>query len=130
MWALNRGLVGIGFNPDQLCTRLQAVSFLYKIGDSPTINDYDLRFADVDSNDLGIVIWAVKIGVTNGTGRNEFGEDIFSPDATCTRAQIVTFLYRYYVESLIGLGVDDKDFRQVEVKKEETIDINPIDFGN
>lgn len=86
VWAGEEGMVLLGgrFNPDAPCSRLMAVEFMWKAAGRPeaaTVN-----FSDVASP---AVNWAVAQGVTNGTGATTF-----SPDLTCTRGQIVTFLYR------------------------------------
>ena len=72
------------------CTRAMAVSYLWKAAGSPSPSASD-SFADVASSAdyAKAVSWAVEKGITNGTGSNAF-----SPDKTCTRGQIVTFLYR------------------------------------
>ena len=76
------------FSPDAPCTRLMAVEFMWKQAGSP--DGVSAGFADVSSD---AVNWAVKEGVTSGTGAG-----VFSPDTACTRAQIVTFLYRAFAE--------------------------------
>ena len=80
------------FSPDKSCTRAEAVTFLYRAEGTPDASGG--TFSDVDSGAYyaDAVAWAVANGVTTGTGDNNF-----SPDATCTRAQIVTFLYRNLV---------------------------------
>ena len=85
-WAAEQNIIpqAGAFDPDAPCTRLMAVDFMWKYAGSP--NAPLAGFADVSS---GAVDWAVSQGVTNGTGANRF-----SPEVTCTRAQIVTFLYR------------------------------------
>lgn len=94
LWATERGITnGTGdttFSPDAPCTRAQIVTFLWRAEGSPAARGA-VRFADVpaDAWYFSAVRWAVSRGVTNGTGTNAF-----SPDAPCTRAQIVTFLYR------------------------------------
>lgn len=93
VWAVSRGITaGTGantFSPDATCTRSQAVTFLHRAEGSPSAKSS--AFYDVRSNSFyaRAVDWAVSKGITNGTGNN-----IFSPDDTCTRGQIVTFLYR------------------------------------
>lgn len=75
---------------DGICTRAQAVTFLWRAAGSPAPKSMN-SFADVpaDAYYAKAVAWAVENGITSGTGGGKF-----SPDATCTRAQIVTFLYR------------------------------------
>lgn len=88
-WAAEKGMVsGTTFSPDAPCTRLMAVEFMWKQAGSPSASD--ASFTDVSSD---AVNWAVEAGVTGGTTA-----DTFSPDTTCTRAQIVTFLYRAFAE--------------------------------
>lgn len=88
-WAAEKGMVsGSTFSPDAPCTRLMAVEFMWKQAGSPDASD--ASFTDVSSD---AVNWAVEAGVTGGTTAATF-----SPDTTCTRAQIVTFLYRAFAE--------------------------------
>lgn len=88
-WAAESGMVtGSTFSPDAPCTRLMAVEFMWKQAGSPSAAD--ANFTDVSSD---AVNWAVEAGVTSGTTA-----DMFSPDTTCTRAQIVTFLYRAFAQ--------------------------------
>lgn len=78
------------FSPDASCTRAQMVTFLWRANASPVVN-YAMDFTDVaaDAYYAEAVRWAVSEGVTAGTG-----DKAFSPDADCTRAQIVTFMYQ------------------------------------
>ena len=94
-WAVENGItVGTSsttFSPDDTCTRAQSVTFLFRaLG---KLVDSKAKFSDVptDSYYANAVAWAVENGVTNGIGNNLFG-----PDNSCTRAQIVTFLFRAY----------------------------------
>ena len=88
-WAAENDMAsGDTFSPDAPCTRLMAVEFMWKQAGSPSAAAAD--FTDVSSN---AVNWAVETGVTSGTSATTF-----SPDETCTRAQIVTFLYRAFAE--------------------------------
>ena len=93
-WAAEKGITGgIGnglFGPNQPCTRAQIVTFLWRAAGSPAPKHMS-SFADVpaDAFYAKAVAWAVENGITGGTGDGKF-----SPDATCTRAQSVTFLYR------------------------------------
>jgi len=93
-WAAKKGITGgIGnglFGPNQPCTRAQIVTFLWRAAGSPEPKTMS-SFADVsmDAYYAKAVAWAVENGITTGTGDGKF-----SPDATCTRAQSVTFLYR------------------------------------
>ena len=102
-WAQEKGITGgIGnglFGPNQPCTRAQIVTFLWRAASSPEPKSMS-SFSDVsaDSYYAKAVAWAVENGITTGTGDGKF-----SPDATCTRAQSVTFLFR-----AIGKLVDSK----------------------
>lgn len=93
-WAAEKGITGgVGnglFAPNQPCTRAQIVTFLWRAAGSPAPKNMS-SFADVpaDAFYAKAVAWAVENGITGGTGDGKF-----SPDATCTRAQAVTFLYR------------------------------------
>ena len=102
-WAQEKGITGgIGnglFGPNRPCTRAQIVTFLWRAAGSPEPKSMS-SFSDVsaDSYYAKAVAWAVENGITTGTGDGKF-----SPDATCTRAQSVTFLFR-----AIGKLVDSK----------------------
>ena len=88
-WAAENGMAdGSTFSPNAPCTREMAVEFMWKHAGSP--DAAAASFADISS---AAVDWAVENGVTNGTSATTF-----SPDKTCTRAQIVTFLYRAFAE--------------------------------
>ena len=90
LWAHESGLVeGSSFNGSAPCTRAMTATYLWKLAGSPDAPD--AGFTDVDSSAeyAKAVAWALREGITTGTG-----EATFSPDATCTRAQIVTLLYR------------------------------------
>ena len=94
IWAADKGITGgtsaTTFAPNGICTRAQAVTFLWRAAGSPAPKSMN-SFADVpaDAYYAKAVAWAVENGITSGTGGGKF-----SPNATCTRAQIVTFLYR------------------------------------
>ena len=102
-WAQEKGITGgIGnglFGPNQPCTRAQIVTFLWRAAGSPVVN-YAMNMTDVaeDAYYGEAVRWALSEGITTGTGDGKF-----SPDATCNRAQSVTFLFR-----AIGKIVDSK----------------------
>lgn len=88
-WAAARGIIDSTFSPSAPCTRAAAVTYLYRNAGSPAVS-YGGKFADVSAGTVGSAVqWALDKGVTTGTG-----ETTFSPYATCTRGQIVTFLYR------------------------------------
>ena len=84
----------IYFGPDVACTRAHVVTFLWRWHNKPVAEGGN-PFVDVHADDYyyNAVLWAVSTGVTNGTG-----VITFSPDDTCTRGQIVTFLYRDLVK--------------------------------
>ena len=95
-WAIENGITtgttATTFSPDATCTRGQSVTFLHRAlkGTAPTtVNGFTDVAADAFYADA--VAWAVESGVTNGTT-----DSTFSPNNGCTRAQIVTFLYRAY----------------------------------
>ena len=91
LWAVDKGITSANtFSPDASCTRAQMVTFLWRANASPVVN-YAMDFTDVaaDAYYAEAVRLAVSEGVTAGTG-----DKAFSPDADCTRAQIVTFMYR------------------------------------
>lgn len=93
-WAQKKGITGgIGdglFGPNQPCTRAQIVTFLWRAAGSPVVN-YAMDLADVsgDAYYAEAVRWALSQGITTGTADGRF-----SPNAPCTRAQAVTFLFR------------------------------------
>ena len=94
-WAVEKGITkgtsDSTFTPDGVCTRAQAVPFLWRAAGSPAAKAGSLPFADVKAGSYydDAVRWAVENGVTVGTSATTF-----SPNATCSRAQIVTFLWR------------------------------------
>ena len=94
-WALSEGITsGTGdgkFSPNAPCTRAQVATFLWRALGKPETQEQIQMFFDVgtDAYYFDAVQWAQDRGVTSGTGDGKF-----SPNATCTRAQVVTFLYR------------------------------------
>ena len=94
-WAVKNGITtGTGnnyFTPDGICTRAQAVTFLWRVAGSPTPKTEAMPFEDVlnGSYYYEAVLWAVENGITVGTSATTF-----SPELTCSRAHIVTFLWR------------------------------------
>ena len=100
-WAVSKGITnGTGvdeqgnnyFSPDASCTRAQAVTFLWRAAGSPEPSSTSNPFTDVPTGEYyyKAVLWAVEKGITKGVSDTEF-----SPNTTCNRAQIVTFLHRY-----------------------------------
>ena len=94
-WAVENGITkgtsADKFSPDATCTRGQIVTFLYRAEGTPEIAKKSKPFHDVDEGQYyaDAVAWAVENGVTTGKSA-----DTFAPEATCTRGEIVTFLYR------------------------------------
>ena len=95
-WAVENGITDgtsdTTFAPGTICTRAHGVTFLSRAAKANTASG-NSNFADVDANAYyaSAVKWAVDNGITNGISSSLFG-----PDSSCTRAQIVTFLYRMY----------------------------------
>ena len=95
LWAVENGVTtgasASRFDPNGICTRAQAVTFLWRAAGSPNPETRTMPFTDVPAGSYyyDAVLWAVENGITKGTS-----ETRFSPDDTCTRAQIVTFLWR------------------------------------
>ena len=94
-WAVENGITkgtdDTHFSPDGICTRAQAVTFLWRTAGSPEPETRAMPFTDVPvgSYYYDAVLWAVENGITKGTS-----DTTFSPNMTCTRAQIVAFLWR------------------------------------
>ena len=95
LWAAQNGITSgtdaVHFTPDGVCSRAQAVTFLWRAAGSPAPKSVSMPFTDVPKGSYyeTAVLWAVENGITKGTS-----DTTFSPDATCSRAQIVTFLWR------------------------------------
>ena len=94
-WAVENGITkgtdDTHFSPDGICTRAQAVTFLWRTAGSPKPETRTMPFTDVPvgSYYYDAVLWAVENGITMGTS-----DTTFSPNMTCSRAQIVAFLWR------------------------------------
>lgn len=94
LWAVEKGITNgtsaETFSPEAPCTRAQIVTFLWRAAGSPVVN-YAMDLSDVagDAYYAEAVRWALSEGITTGTSADQF-----SPNATCTREQAVTFLYR------------------------------------
>ncbi|UYJ30352.1 MAG: S-layer homology domain-containing protein [Clostridiaceae bacterium] len=94
-WAVENGITkgtdDSHFSPDGICTRAQAVTFLWRAAGSPKPETRTMPFTDVPAGSYyyDAVLWAVENGITKGTS-----DTTFSPNMTCTRAQIVAFLWR------------------------------------
>ena len=95
LWAVEQGITNgttaTTFSPDKACTRGEIVTLLYRASGSPAGYAANSGYVDVSAKSYcaTAVSWAVALRITTGTSINTF-----SPDAACTRAQIVTFLYR------------------------------------
>ena len=98
LWAVENGITnGVDathFGPTVPCNRAQVVTFLYRAMQSPAVGTTACPFTDVVAGQWyePAVLWAVENGITNGLSADTFGVD-----TTCNRAQVVTFLYRTYV---------------------------------
>ena len=94
-WAVERkitnGTSGTTFSPNGIVTRAQAVTMMWRAAGSPEPTASEMTFTDVkaDSYYYKAVLWAVENKITSG-----MSDTLFAPDATCSRSQIVTFLYR------------------------------------
>ena len=97
LWAAENGITtgtdAVHFSPNRSCTRAEVVTFLWRSHFPMEVVMDGTGFRDVNAWDYYYlpVNWAVKEGITTGTG-----EGTFSPDMVCTRSQVVTFLYRYF----------------------------------
>ena len=95
IWAAEEGITSgtdtTHFSPDSICTRAQAVAFLWRAAGSPAPETSTMPFTDVSvgSYYYNAVLWAAENGITAGTSKTTF-----SPNADCTRAHIVSFLWR------------------------------------
>ncbi len=101
IWAYATGITDgttlTTFSPDTVCTRAQIITFLYRAAGEPDVDlDEEIKFRDVDLEGDSFykeaIHWVIDEGITNG-----YSDYTFAPDDDCTRGQIVTFLYRYYV---------------------------------
>jgi hypothetical protein len=103
LWAAQNGITSgtdaVHFTPDGVCSRAQAVTFLWRAAGSPAPKSVSMPFTDVPKGSYYemAVLWAVENGITKGTS-----DTTFSPDATCSRAQIVTFLWRSQKSPAVG----------------------------
>ena len=95
LWAAKEGITGgtdaVHFSTNATCTRAQAVTFLWRAAGSPAPKSHAMPFTDMGEGSYyeTAVLWAVENGITKGTS-----DTTFTPNAKCTRAQIVTFLWR------------------------------------
>lgn len=116
-WAVNlditKGTSATTFSPKQGCTRAQIVTFLWRAANSPAPRSSTSKFTDVyataHADYMKAINWATEQGITTGTGNGKF-----SPDATCTRAQIVTFLYRFKGNPAVYGSLNFSDVNKTE----------------
>jgi len=107
-WAVENGITrGTSentFSPNKVCTRAEVVTFLWRAAGTPEAGDTDTNFVDVapDAWYYDAVMWAVSEGITGGTGNGKF-----SPDMSCDRSQVVTFLYRFSGSPELGSGQEN-----------------------
>ena len=112
-WAVlngvTKGTSETTFSPNASCTRAQAVTFLWRAAGSPEPASTRNPFTDVKSDAYyyKAVLWAVEQGITVGTT-----DTTFSPNATCTRAQIVTFLWRDSGSEAVQTAVPFEDVKR------------------
>jgi hypothetical protein len=99
LWAVENGITNgtdaTHFSPMGVCNRAQVVTFLWRAFGQPETESTEHPFTDVPAGSFyeKPVLWAVENGITAGMTATAFG-----PTANCTRAQIMTFLYRAYAE--------------------------------
>lgn len=116
-WAVNLGITkgtsATTFSPKTGCTRAQIVTFLWRAAKSPEPRSNTSKFTDVyattHADYMKAINWATEQGITTGTGNGKF-----SPDATCTRAQIVTFLYRFKGNPAVYGSLNFSDVNKTE----------------
>ena len=98
LWAVSEGITTgtseTTFSPEKTCTRAEAVTFIWRAEGKPVVTGYENPYSDVADGSYycKAVLWASAENITKGTG------DKFNPKDTCTRAQIVTFIYRDKVQ--------------------------------
>ena len=116
-WAVNLGIAkgtsATTFSPKTGCTRAQIVTFLWRAANSPEPRSSTSKFTDVyattHADYMKAINWATEQGITTGTGNGKF-----SPDAICTRAQIVTFLYRFKGNPAVYGSLNFSDVNKTE----------------
>jgi len=138
-WAVAQGITtGTGpttFSPNESCTRAQAVTFLWRAAGQPAVKNAKNPFVDVKKSDYfyKAVLWAAESGVTSGTSATKF-----SPDDTCTRGQIVTFLWRAQSGKKVNASNPFKDVKASDyyysavlwaVRNGVTTGTSPTTFG-
>ena len=113
LWAVEEGITtgtsATTFGPESPCTRAQVVTFLWRADGSTAPNSDSNPFKDVSTGAYyyNAVLWAVEKNITTGLSTTSFG-----PDATCSRAQIVTFLFRYSMnkDALLQVFFQPEDY--------------------
>ncbi len=117
LWAYENGVTegqtATVFGVNDKCTRAQIVTFLYRAAGSPAVDSSVKNpFSDVskDSKFYNAIMWAVSKGITEGTTKTTF-----SPNAACTRAQIVTFLWRYEGKPVVNVVNNFSDVSKTSV---------------
>ena len=99
LWAnengITKGTSATAFSPKETCTREQIVTFLWRYENEPAPKTTDNPFKDVKEGGYAFdaILWAAENGITTGVKA-----DLFAPKETCTRAQVVTFLFRAVAE--------------------------------
>lgn len=108
--AITNGVGATTFAPENGCTRAQVVTFLWRAAGCPEPKGSHNPFSDVKSNAYyyKAVLWAVEKNITSGTSATKF-----SPEASCTRAQVVTFLWRFEGKPIVG--TTSNPFKDVKV---------------
>lgn len=97
LWAVENGITGgVGdgfFAPERICTRSEIVTLLWRLAGKPELEFNEMPFTDVEPGDFyyEAVLWATENGISGG-----IGNDLFGTENSCTRAEVVTFLYRLY----------------------------------
>ena len=122
LWAKEKGIYnpdGNKFNPNEPCTRASTVEYFWRAAGSPTVEVVPFSDVQQGSELEKAVSWAVTKGITAGTGAANF-----TPETACTRAQIVTFLYRYHVAPTDNSSLI-KDLRKKATQTATSIVLDP-----
>ena len=123
LWAagskITTGRTATTFTPDEACTRAQVVTFLWRTCGEPAPISNNNPFTDVSASEYyyDAVLWAVEQGITTGTSATTF-----SPEETCIRGQIVTFLYRYMTGGESDLMVISQPKNHLMQSSQETVE--------
>ena len=121
IWAAERGLVeGLTFEPSMPCTRAAVMTYLWKLAGSPTGAQNPFEDLPDWTDYVDAVAWAVSRGITTGTTPTTF-----EPERTCTRAQIVTFLYRHLVETGGTLNQPEREVPGFDEDEPDADDVTP-----